>query len=166
MYLTIAAALAVVAALAEFTVVPYLKIGEAVPHPVLVFGVIWTIAGGLEAGLAWAFVGGIALDILGQRPLGSSSFSLLIAMGVASLIGGVLGRVRIAAPVAATAVASVVYSVLLLITTTALSSEPFTTAPFGAILPSAVYDTVIAVLCGPLAVAVVMRRHETERADW
>ena len=69
MHLIIAAALAVVAALAEFTVVPYLKIGQAVPHPVLVFGVIWAIADGLEAGLTWAFVGGLALDILGQRPL-------------------------------------------------------------------------------------------------
>jgi rod shape-determining protein MreD len=166
MHLTIAAALAVVAALAEFSVVPYLKIGEAAPHPVLVFGVIWTIAGGIEAGLAWAFVGGLALDILGQRPLGSSAFSLLIAIGVASLIGGFLGRVRIVAPVAATAVASVLYSVLLLITTTALTNEPFTAAPFGAVLPSAVYDTVIAVLVGPLVMAVVMRRHEAERADW
>ena len=35
-----------------------------------------------------AFVGGLALDILGQRPLGSSAFALLIAIGIASLIGG------------------------------------------------------------------------------
>jgi len=166
MHLIIAAALAVVAALAEFTVVPYLKIGQAVPHPVLVFGVIWTIVGGLEAGLTWAFVGGLALDILGQRPLGSSAFSLLVAIGVASVVGSFLGRVRIAAPVIATAIASVVYSMLLLISTTALSTAPITDASLAAVIPSAVYDTILAAVFGPLAVAIVARRRETERVDW
>ena len=99
MQLVLAAALSVVAALAEFTIVPYLKIGDAVLHPTLVFGVVWAIAGGLEAGLTWAFVGGLALDILGQRPLGSSAFSLLVAIGLASVVGGFLGRIRIIAPV-------------------------------------------------------------------
>ena len=166
MHLTIAAALAVVAALAEFTVVPYLKIGEATPHPVLVFGVIWAIAGGLEAGLAWAFVGGLALDILGQRPLGSSAFSLLIAIGVASILGGLLSRVRIIAPIIAIIIASPLYSMLLLAATTALTNAPLTGAPLDAVVPSAVYDSVLAAIAGPLAVAVVLRRRETERVDW
>jgi rod shape-determining protein MreD len=166
MRLIIAAALSVVAALAEFTVVPYLKIGDAVPHPVLVFGVICVIAGGLEAGLAWAFAGGIALDILGQRPLGSSAFSLLFAIGAASIVGGFLGRVRILAPVIATLIASVVYSMLLLLSTTALSTAPITDSALGAVLPSAVYDTVLAAAFGPLAIAIVARRRETERVDW
>jgi rod shape-determining protein MreD len=166
MQLVIAAALAVVAALAEFTIVPYLKIGDAVLHPVLVFGVIWTIAGRLEAGLAWAFAGGLALDILGQRPLGSSAFSLLIAIGLASVIGGFMGRVRILAPIAATAIASPVYSMLLLVTITALSSAPLTAAAFGAVAPSAVYDTVLASIVGPLVMAIVLRRQAADRVDW
>ncbi len=124
-----------VAALFEFTVVPYLKIGDAVPHPVLVFGVIWAIAGGLEVGLVWAFVGGLALDILGQRPLGSSAFSLLVAIGVASLIGGFFGRVRIVAPVIATAIASPIYSMLLLIATTALSTASLSDTALATVVP-------------------------------
>lgn len=166
MNLTIAAAVAVVAALAEFTAVPYLKIGEVTPHPVLVFGVIWVIAGRLEAGFTWAFVGGLALDILGQRPLGSSAFSLLIAIGVASVVGGLLGRVKIAAPVVATAIASVLYSMLLLTSTTALTNALFDGGSFAAVIPSAMYDTVLAVIVGPLVMAIVARRRETERADW
>ena len=165
MQFTIAAAVAVVAALFEFTVVPYLKIGDAVPHPVLVFGVIWAIAGGLEVGLVWAFVGGLALDILGQRPLGSSAFSLLVAIGVASLIGGFLGRVRIVAPVIATLIASLIYSMLLLITTTALTTAPLSETALAAVVPSAVYDVVLAAIFGPLAIAIVLRRRE-ERVDW
>lgn len=166
MRLIIAAALAVVAALAEFTVAPYLKVGDAVPHLVLTFGVIAAIAGGVEVGLTWAFVGGLALDILAQRPLGSSAFSLLIAIGVGSLVGGALGRVKIAAPIIATAIASVVYSVLLLVSTTALSTAPITDAAIGAVIPSAIYDTILAALFGPLVIAIAARRREVERVDW
>ena len=166
MQLVIAAALAVVAALAEFTIVPYLKIGDAALHPVLVFGVVWVIAGGLEAGLAWAFVGGLALDILGQRPLGSSAFSLLIAIGIASIIGGALRRVKIVAPVVATAIASPVYLMLLLVSTSALTSASLSSAALGTIMPSAVYDTALAALVGPLTVAIVLRRQNADRVDW
>jgi rod shape-determining protein MreD len=166
MHLTIAAALAVVAALAEFTVAPYLEIGDAVPHPVLVFGVICCLAGGFEVGLTWAFVGGLALDILGQRPLGSSAFSLLFAIGAASLIGSALSRVRIVAPVIATFVASLVYSMLLLIATTALTTAALSQAALGTVVPSAVYDMVLAAVAGPLVIAIVVRRREAERVEW
>jgi rod shape-determining protein MreD len=162
----IAAAVAVVAALAEFTVVPYLKLGDATLHPVLVMGVIWVIAGGLEAGLVVAFVGGLALDILGQRPLGSSAFAALVAIGIASLIGGILNRVRIIAPIPATLIASPVYSMLLLLTTTALTTAPLSDAALAAVVPSALYDTALAILVGPLTVAIVLRRREAERMDW
>ena len=166
MHLIIAAAFAVVAALAEFTVVPYLRIGDAILHLPLVFGVIWVIAGGLEAGLVWAFVGGLALDILGQRPLGSSAFALLVAIGIASLIGGALRRVRIVAPVVATAVASPVYSMLLIIATSAITSTVLSQAALGTVAPSAVYDVVIAAIVGPLTIAMVQRRQGQERVDW
>jgi rod shape-determining protein MreD len=166
MQLVIAAALSVVAALAEFTIVPYLRIGDAVPHPTLVFGVVWAIAARLEAGLAWAFVGGLALDILGQRPLGASAFSLLIAIGTAAAIGSILMRIRVIVPVIATVVASPVYSMLLLITTTALTSASLPSTAFGSIVPTTVYDAVLAVVVGPLAVAIVMRRQAAERVDW
>jgi rod shape-determining protein MreD len=166
MKLLIAAALAVVAALAEFTVVPYLKVGDAVLQPVLVLGVIWVIAGGLEAGLVWAFVGGLTLDILGQRPLGSSAFSLLIAIGLASVVGSFLGRVRLIAPVIATAIASPVYSMLLFATTTALTAAPLTAAATASVIPTAIYNTLFAAVVGPLTMAIVIRRRNTERVDW
>ena len=166
MNFTIAAALAVVAALFEFTVVQYLKVGDAVPHPVLVFGVIAAIVGGLEVGLAWAFVGGLAVDILTQRPLGSSSFSLLIAVGVGGIVGGFLGRIRIVAPIGATAVASPLYSMLILLTTTALTTSPIPSAAISSIVPSTVYDVILAAAFGPLAVAIAARRRDVERVAW
>lgn len=166
MKFTIAAALAVVTALIEFTVVPYLKIGDAVPHPVLVFGVITAIIGGLEVGLTWAFVGGLALDIVTQRPLGSTSFALLVAIGVGYIVGTFLGRIRILAPVGATAVASPLYSMLIILTNTALTTAPLSSAAVASILPSTVYDVVLAAVVGPLAVAIAARRREVERVAW
>ena len=162
----IAAAVAVVTALAEFTVVPYLQIGDATLDATLVIAVIWAIAGGLEAGLTFAFVGGITLDILGQRPLGSTAFALLVAVGIASLIGGALTRVRIVAPVVATVVASPVYQMLLLFATTLLTTAPLPDAALPTLLPSTIYDTVVAAILGPLAMAIVLRRQAQERMDW
>ncbi|MFN8628819.1 MAG: hypothetical protein U0838_00385 [Chloroflexota bacterium] len=166
MQLTFAAALAVVAALAEFTIIPYFQIGDAALQPVLVFGAIWAVVGGLEAGLVWAFVGGLALDVLSARPLGASAFSLLIAVGVAFLVGIALRRVRIIAPTVAVAVASLVYSMLLLFVTSFLNGGGLPDGASSGVLPSAVYGTVVAALVGPLAVAIVMRRRDLERADW
>jgi len=163
---TIAAALAVVAALAEFTIVPYLQIGDAVLQPVLVFGAIWTVVGGLEAGLVWAFVGGLVLDVLSQRPLGVSAFSLLIAMGAAFLVGSALRRIRIAAPIAAAAAASVVYSMLLLLVTSLMHGSSVPDGAIATVAPTALYATVAAAVFGPLAAAIVIRRAESERLDW
>lgn len=166
MKFVIAAALAVVAALAEFTVVPYMRIGDAVLHPALVLGVVWAVAGGLEVGLAWAFMGGLALDILGLRPLGSSAFSLLLAIALASMVGGALSRARIIAPILATLAASAAFSFLLLIVTTVLTGAPLSDTAIGGLVPSALYDAALATLTGPLVVAIVMRREARERVDW
>ena len=38
--------------------------------------------------------------------------------------------------------------------------------PLGAVLPSAVYDAVLAAIIGPLTIAVHDRRAEQERVDW
>jgi hypothetical protein len=38
--------------------------------------------------------------------------------------------------------------------------------PFASVIPAAVYDTVIAAIAGPIAVAAVARRQDRERLDW
>jgi hypothetical protein len=91
---------------------------------------------------------------------------MLVAIGAAAVVGGALGRVRIIAPIVATAIASPVYSMLLLGTTTALTTAPISDAATAAILPSAVYDTLLAAVVGPLVVAVAARRRDAERVDW
>ena len=112
MTLLLAAVGATVTALLELTVGPYLRVGTAQPHLVLVLGIIVTVAIGLEAGLVWAFVGGLVIDVLAQRPLGSTSFALLICVGATSVLAGILARFRLLVPIIATFLLSLVYSMI------------------------------------------------------
>jgi rod shape-determining protein MreD len=166
MTLLLAAVGATGAALFELTVGPYLRIDGAQPHFVFVLGVVLTIAVGLEAGLVWAFVGGLALDVLAQRPLGSSSFALLLCVGGASLFGRMFTRVRPLAPVIAVPVLSLLYSMVLFVAFGALGSPLPVSDPIEKVLPSVLYDTVLAILIGPLAISIHDRRALQDRMDW
>jgi len=166
MTLLLAAVGAVVTALLELTVGPYLRIGDATPNLVLVFAVVVTIAVGLDAGLVWAFVGGLALDVIAQRPLGSSSFALLLCVGGAWVLARSLPRLRPIVPIVAVFVLSLGYSMILYAAFSALGAPIPVADPLAAIVPSAIYDAVLATLVGPLAIAVHDRRMEQERVDW
>jgi rod shape-determining protein MreD len=165
MGLLFAAIGATVAALLEASVVPYIS-GDAAPHPVLIGGVIWTIAAGIERGVTWAFVGGLVLDSLLGRPLGGSSFALLIAVGGAALIARPFPRLRVLVPVIAVPVLSIVYSMTLLALTAAFQPGFVVSDPIGAFLPDALYDGLIGLFVGPLVVTLRDRRTVVERAEW
>lgn len=167
MSLPVAAVGAVVAALLELSIVPYLRIGGAQPDLVLVLAITWTILIGIEGGLAWAFLGGLVIDILAPRPLGSTAFVLLVCVGVAALLGRVLEPVRVAAPIMTTFVVAILYAVLFLIVYGALHSPIAVPDPATAVLPRAIYDALLAALIGFIAVWWLGRRTtERKRANW
>ena len=165
MTLLLAAGGATVTALLELTVGPYLRIDIAQPHLVLVLGIIVTVAVGLEAGLVWAFVGGLVLDVLAQRPLGSTAFALLLCMGATAVIARVFMRLRPVVPILATILLSIGYSMILFVTFNALRTPIPVADPFALVLPSAVYDTVLAALIGPLAISIHDRPDDVDRTD-
>jgi rod shape-determining protein MreD len=166
MTLLLAAVGAMVTALFELTVGPYLRVGTAQPHLVLVVGIVVTVAVGLEAGLVWAFVGGLVLDVLAQRPLGSTAFALLLCMGATAFLGRVFIRVRPIVPILATILLSVGYSMILFIAFNALRASIPASDPVALVLPGAGYDVVLATLFGPLAVSIHDRRANADRLDW
>jgi len=166
MTLLLAAVGSTVMGLFELTVGPYLRIGSAEPHLVLVLGIVVTVAVGLEAGLVWAFVGGLVLDVLAQRPLGSTAFALLLCMGATSVLGRIFVRLRPFVPILATALLSLTYSMILYLALTSLRSALPVSDPIGILFPGAVYDVILAALIGPLAISIHDRRTETERMDW
>ena len=156
---------ATAAALIELSLDSYLRIGDAHPHPVLVFGVIWTIAAGLEAGLVWAVVGGVILDSLASRPLGVSAFALVISLGIAVLIARSFIRIRPLAPVIAVPIVSLVYSMILLGLLAAIRHVTVAD-PVAVFMPGAAYDAVLGLLFGPLILSIRDRYRTDERVDW
>jgi rod shape-determining protein MreD len=166
MTLLLAAVGATVTALMELTIGPYLRVGPAEPHLVLVVGIVVTLALGIEAGLVWAFVGGLVLDVLAQRPLGSTAFALLLCLGGAALLGRVFIRLRQIIAIPVTFVLSMLYSMTLFLAMNALRAPIPVADPVGHVLPGAIFDLVVAALIGPLAISIHDRRAEVVRADW
>jgi rod shape-determining protein MreD len=166
MTLLLAAIGATVAALLESSVVPYLRLGDAQPHLVFVFAVVVTVVGGFERGLVWAFVGGLLLDVLTQRPLGVSAFALLLVVGGTAALGRLLSRARPILPIVATLLLSLVYSMSLFVTYAALGDASLRGDPLALFGPSVAYDVVLAALIGPLLVSFADRRAESERVEW
>jgi hypothetical protein len=74
--------------------------------------------------------------------------------------------VRPLAPVIAVPVLSLLYSMVLFVAFGALGSPPPVSDPIATVLPSVLYDTVLALLIGPLAVSIHDHRAMQERVDW
>jgi rod shape-determining protein MreD len=157
---------ATVVAVIEVTLAPYIALGEVRPHPVLIGGVIWTIAAGIDRGIAWAFVGGLVLDALLGRPLGASAFALLVAVGGAALIAQPLPRLRALVPVIAVPILSLAFSVVLFVLTSGARAAAAPLNPVGLFVPGAIYDAVLGLLLGPLVVSLRARHVAAERVDW
>jgi rod shape-determining protein MreD len=165
MTLLVAAIAATVAAIVESTITPYLRVGDAQPHLVFVLAVVWTVAAGLDGGLVWAFVGGLALDTLEQRPLGTTAFALLIAVGITAVLARSLHRIRPVVAIIATALLSLLYSMTLIVLFSVLRPAAALTDPLRFIAPGVVYDVILAAILGPLAVSMHDRfAQDEERA--
>jgi rod shape-determining protein MreD len=166
MSLTLAAVGAVVAAVLQLTIVPYLGIAGAYPDLVLVVAVIATFTWSIEAGMTLAFVGGLMIDLLAPRPIGLTAFTLLVSTGIAALIGRVIPRGRIVTQIVLIFVLSFVTDLLFLGMYTALRGKLDVGDPIQLILPGALYSTAIAVVLAPLALALHKRFAERERVAW
>ena len=165
MTLLLAAVGATMMALLELTAGPYMRIGAAQPHLVLVVGIVVTVALGLESGLVWSFVGGLVLDVLAERPLGSTSFALLLCLGATAALAKFFVRLRPIVPIPVAFLLGAFYSMTLFVAFNALRSPIPVNEPASLVVPSAVYDMVLAAIIGPLAISIHDRRAEVERVD-
>ena len=166
MGLTLAAIGAVAAALLNLTIAPYLQIGAAQPDFVLICAVVWTVVAGIEGGFIWAFIGGLMIDFLSPRPLGLTAFTLLLCVGGAALLARAMFRFRYIVPIVAVFTCSIANALLFLAVYGALRSPIPTPDPVGAIVPTAIYNALLAAIVGPVALALITRRGNRERPDW
>lgn len=71
MRVVLAVAIPLAAALLQSAVIPFVSVGGARPNlPLLVAG-SWSLAAGAGEAVWWAFIGGIAADLLSGGPLGA-----------------------------------------------------------------------------------------------
>jgi rod shape-determining protein MreD len=166
MSLTLAAVVAVVAAVLQLTIVQYLGINGAYPDLLLVVAVIATFTWSTEAAITLAFVGGLMIDFLAPRPIGLTAFTLLVSTGIAALIARLIPRGRIVTAIGVTFVLSFVTDLLFLGMFTALRGKLEVGDPIQLILPGALYSAAIAVVLAPAAVALHKRFAERERVAW
>ncbi len=165
MTLLLAAVGATLMALLELTAGTYLRVGVAQPHLVLVVGIVVTVAVGLESGLVWGFVGGLVLDVLAQRPLGSTSFALLLCMGATAVLAKFFVRLRPIGPIPLAFLLGAFYSMTLFVAFNALRAPIPVDDPASLVLPGAIYDMVLAAIIGPLAISIHDRRAELDWVD-
>jgi rod shape-determining protein MreD len=139
------------AALLQGTVVPFIAVGGLRPNLVVLVAGAWSVAAGAREGVWWAFVGGLAADLLSGGPLGAQTLASLIpvtAVGLADtslrsrsiLTGAVLVGV-------ASLAAGLSYVVILALIGAVSGEAPLLLA---VVVGSATYNGVLAIATFPL----------------
>lgn len=110
-----AGALITLAALIQVTWVPSVAVAGAFPNLVLLLVIAATWLGSVRAGMAWACVGGVVLDLTAPGPLGPHALALLGGVYAAGFWIRNFARESLVQPALAAASATVIYSVALLV---------------------------------------------------
>ena len=164
--LPLAALGALLAALLETSVAPELTFAGAQVDLVLSLAVVAAVTMGADDALVWAFLGGLMLDMLiPGRPIGATTLSLLLTVGLAIL------AVRIPAPRRTLAIASVfvltwLFHAVLLAVMTATEGVALASFRPTVVLAAALLNTVLAIPAALLFTAVERRFSGAERSDW
>jgi rod shape-determining protein MreD len=156
---------AAVAAILEVTVASRYQIAGAQFQMVLVLAIALTIAFSFEAGMAWAFVGGVFADLLVVRPLGASVFALLIAVGVTAALVRFSSLGRISTAVVSVFTMTLFYVVAIDVITGILKPPAYPLA-LTSLLWAAIVNAVLGVLVTLLTFAVKRRLEQRQRLSW
>lgn len=153
MRVALAIAVPLGAALLQASLVPFISVGEVRPNLPLLVAASWAVAAGAAEACWWAFVGGIAADLLSGGPLGALAASALPAVAGAGVGERPLARpIPVIAGVAIVTVAAIVagllYTAILALTGQPIS-EPIRV--IAATLAGALYTGALAVIVYPLA---------------
>ncbi len=156
------------AALLQSTALVRVQLLNVKPDLVLIMVIIGTLVFGVRHSIAWAFAGGLAIDLFSGGPMGASSLALIAAALVVSPGHHTLSRFNLFVPLVAAALGTLVYGVtymgiLFLLNMTIalpffeglnlLATRPslsFLPALQYVVLPSIAYNTLLMLLLTPL----------------
>jgi rod shape-determining protein MreD len=150
-----------VAALLQGSVVPFIAIAGARPNLVVLAAASWAVAAGAREAVWWAFLGGLAADLLSGGPLGATPFAALIPVAAVGLQDDPLRPRSIVSGALLVGIASlaagVLYVVILAVAGTGMGEFPALAA---SALSTGIYNGVLAIAAYPLARMV---RRATEK---
>jgi rod shape-determining protein MreD len=158
---------AVLAAIIESSVLTHLQVGGIRPDLVFAVAVALAMVLGFRSAMTWAFVGGLALDLLlPGRALGSTALSLVVVTGVALLVARATWPPRLIVAAVTSFVLTIAYQ-LFLAAVLALTED---VSVSGVALGDVVICGLLNGLATALAVIVVraldLRFGEPERLAW
>ena len=149
------------AALLQGSVVPFVSIAGARPNLPVLVAASWSVAAGAREAVWWAFVGGIAADLLSGGPLGALALASLVPVAAVGLGENTLRPRSILGGALLVGVASLgaglLYLLILFIVGQPLS-DPVLLA--GRAAAGAIYNGVLAIATYPIARSM---RHATEK---
>ena len=156
-----AIAIPLAAALLQGSVVPFVSIAGARPNLPVLVAASWSVAAGSREAVWWAFVGGLAADLLSGGPLGALALASLVPVAAVGLgETGLRPRSVIGAAVlvgVATLAAGLLYLLILVVVGQPLA-DPVLLA--GGAAASGIYNGVLAIVTYPIARSM---RHVTEK---
>jgi rod shape-determining protein MreD len=140
------------AALLQGSVVPFVSIAGARPNLPVLAAASWSVAAGAREAVWWAFIGGLAADLLSGGPLGALALASLLPVAAIGLGESALrprsvvsGAVLVGA---ATLVSGLLYLLILLAVGQPLSDPVLLS---GGAAAGAVYNGVLAIATYPIA---------------
>jgi rod shape-determining protein MreD len=143
-------------------VVPFIAVGGARPNLVILAAASWAVAAGAREAVWWAFLGGVAVDLLSGGPLGASALAALVPVAAVGLQDDPLRPRTVLSGAVLVGIASlaagVLYLAILAIASTAISDFPLLVA---SAVSTAIYNGVLAVATYSLA-RVVRRTTESQ----
>jgi cell shape-determining protein MreD len=110
-------------------------------------------------------VGGLFVDLLTLRPLGSNVFGLLVVVGLAAAISPILARIRFASPLVGVIIFTPVFIVLSTVTT-GLLRPPAPSLRVSNVAAAMLVNVTFGALVAPLFMAVRRRWEQKERLSW
>ena len=148
----LAIAIPLAAALLQGSVVPFVSIAGARPNLPVLAAASWSVAAGAREAVWWAFIGGLAADLLSGGPLGALALASLLPVAAIGLGESALrprsivsGAVLVGV---ATLAAGVLYLLILFVVGQPLS-DPVLLA--GGAAAGAVYNGILAIATYPIA---------------
>lgn len=99
-----------IATVIQSTVLPHFQIWGVKAELVLALAAAWALLRGLEEGLQWAIIAGVAMDLFSAAPFGTMTVALTVTTYLVGQVGPTLLRANVFLPIAITPAATVTFN--------------------------------------------------------